>query len=147
MDNVSPEEKARLKKLRALQRREARKLNRKSKNTSSDTSAPSPDTAYLPTYQRDDWQWIRRSKAQAIANGILNDYPSRPFWLSIPRQPRGEPVAQFFPCSYFLTSSRIFYGFLFQEHRDTLFNQWKRELHARKEFFETVSAIRSRRSS
>jgi hypothetical protein len=74
----------------------------------------------------DDSLWLKRSRAHFDAMKILNNHTERPYWMSIPHgQYDGvEPVAGFFPCSTFRTAERVYYGFLFREHRDRLFELW-----------------------
>ena len=141
---VDPEERARLKKLRALQRREARKLNRASRTPDAPTERASTGPLYSgPTYQEDDFEWIRRSLAQGYATKILNNNRERPYWLSIRRgtEDGAEPVAHVYPCAYFRTPSRVYYSFAFREHRDMIYDKWK-ELHkARKETHDRVTTL------
>ena len=146
---VDPEEKVRLKKLRALQRREARKLNRQAKADNPSPVRASTGPLYGdPTWQRDDHEWIRASIAKSFAAKILNDNRERPYWLSIPHKSGVEPVAHVYPCSYFRTPGRIYYSFAFREHRDMIYDKWK-ELHkARKETGNRVaSVLRNRRGA
>lgn len=89
----------------------------------------------------DGGQWLIRASARMAANQILNAYPERPYWLSIPHGPGDgvEPVAGYFPCSYFRTKTRVYYGFLFREHREAVMAKWD---NARREFLETVQSIK-----
>jgi len=77
----------------------------------------------------DDLTWVIKSKLKMTALKILNDDGSRPYWLSIPRN-GPEPVAGYYPCSVFTAEGRVYYGFMFREHRDQLHERWD---HARKE--------------
>ncbi len=141
---VDPEEKARIKKMRALQRREARKLNKESK--ASEPSAVRSSTGPLysdPTWQKDDYEWLRRSMARSYAEKILQDKTNTPYWLSIPHTEGVEPVAHFYPCKYFRTKTRVYYGFMFQEHRDMVFANWREDKRARKELRDNVLQARS----
>lgn len=136
---VDPEERARLKKLKSLQRREARKLNRESASPKSDPERTSTGPLYSdPTYQRDDYEWIRNASAKAYANKIMNSYRERPYWLSIPRN-GSPPTAHLFPCNILMTEKRVYYGFLFREHREMIIAKWP---NARREFTEVVDALR-----
>lgn len=146
---VDPEERARLKKLRSLHRREARKLNRASRRSDTTTERKSSGALYAdPTYQTDDYEWLRCSGAKSYAQKILNDCRDRPYWLSIPRSriERTEPVAHYYPCGLFRTEERVYYSFLFREHRDLTFNRWREEFCARKETFDAVVKARNRRT-
>lgn len=145
---VDPEEKARIKKMRALQRREARKLNKAAKSDEPSAVRSSTGPLYSdPTYQKDDFEWIRRSLAQGYATKILNDNRERPYWLSIRHGPEDgvEPVAHVYPCSYFRTKSRVYYGFMFREHRDMIFTKWREDKRARKELLCNVLQVRASR--
>lgn len=142
---ADPFERARLKKLRAAQRREERKKRRAGggdEGSSRRSRETPPD--YSKPMVKDDYLWIRRSQAKSFAMKIMNDHRDRPYWLSIPR-PRGDtpadraaPVSQYFPCTMFSTQSRVYYGFLFIEHRDLFF---KEQSNARKEMIETISKL------
>ena len=77
----------------------------------------------------DDLTWVLKSRLKMIASKILNDAGDRSYWLSIPKE-GVEPVAGYYPCSSFVLGSRIYYGFMFREHRDSLFGRWD---NARKE--------------
>lgn len=143
---TDPEERERLKKLRAIQRREARKVNRVSRSGESDSRRSISSSYSDPTYQQDDYHWLRRSSAKAFAQAILNDCKDRPYWLSISRSCVGstEPVAHVYPCSYMVRKGRVYYGFLFRDHRDLIFDQWRVQYKARKETVDRV--IDARRS-
>lgn len=149
---VDPEERARLKKMRALQRREARKLNRASRASDAPTERASTGPLYSdPTYQRDDYEWLRRSGAKMYAAKVMNDHRERPYWLVIDRRTyeraglRIDPVAHFYPCSYTVRGNKAFYGFLFREHRDLTWEKWREVHHARKVTREQVMrAVRRR---
>lgn len=149
---VDPEERARLKKMRALQRREARKLNRASRASEAPTERMSTGPLYSdPTYQKDDYEWLRRGQAKAFASKIMNDTRERPYWLVIDRRTyedagiRTDPVAHFYPCSYTVRGNKAFYGFLFREHRDIVWEKWSEVHRARKVTREQVmQAVRRR---
>lgn len=149
---VDPEERARLKKLRSLQRREARKLNRASRASDAPTERTSSGALYSdPTYQKDDYEWLRRGSAKAFAQKILNDSRDRPYWLVIDRRTyedagiRTDPVAHVYPCSYTVRGNRAYYGFLFQEHRDMIVERWSEVHRARKITRDAVmQAVRRR---
>jgi len=149
---VDPEERARLKKMRALQRREARKLNRASRTSDAPTGRTSTGPLYSdPTCQKDDYEWLRRGSAKAFAQRVLNDSRDRPYWLVIDRRTyedagiRTDPVAHVYPCSYTVRGNRVYYGFLFQEHRDMIVERWSEVHCARKITREQVMrAVRRR---
>lgn len=145
---TDPFERARLKKLRAAQRREERKKRKLAAGDSDEPTRRSrgsePD--YSKPMVKDDYLWIRRGLAKNYAMRIINDHRERPYWLSMPR-PTGDtpaerswPVTNFYPCTMFSTKSRVFYGFLFREHRDLFFASLE---DARKETTDTVRAINS----
>lgn len=147
---VDPEEHARLKKLRALQRREARKLNRASRTSDAPIERTSTGPLYSdPTYQKDDYEWLRRIQAKAFAQKILNDSRERPYWLVIDRRTYGDagirtdPVAHFYPCSYAVRGNKAYFGFLFREHREIVWERWSEVHRARKISHDAlVKAIR-----
>ncbi len=62
---------------------------------------------------------------------ILNDYRDRPYVLSISKEDGPEPVSGYYPCSMVTKNGRIYYLFLFREHRDATCANWP---DARKEF-------------
>lgn len=140
---IDPEEKARIKKLRALQRREARKLN---KAGGDEHRVKTSKASYSPEPPRDDWSWIRTSVSKMYAGKLLNDRGDRPYWLSIPHSQGVEPVAHFYPCNCFRKDGRAYYGFMFQEHRDMLFAEWRESKSARKELLCNITQLRSRKT-
>ena len=105
--------------MRSRERRERRKDN-----------APDPT----------DLTWLVRSGLRMAAMKVINAYPERPYWLSIPHgQGDGiEPVAGFIPCSSFRTKKRAYYGFLFREHREALIEKWD---NARRETGYSMSQV------
>ena len=142
---VDPEERARLKKLRSLQRREARKLNRASRTSDATTERKSSGALYAdPTYQRDDYEWLRRGQAKSFAQKIMNEDRERPYWLVIDRRTyedagiRTDPVAHFYPCNMMVSKTKAYYGFLFREHRDIIAERWSETHRARKVTREQV---------
>lgn len=72
-----------------------------------------------------DLGWLKLSGIRMAACKVMNDSYRQPapFWLSIPAVPRPEPV-DFFPCRSFQRGDRIWYGFLFREHRDQQIVIW-----------------------
>lgn len=135
-----PHERARLKKLRAAQRREERKARKAKAGDSDEPSRRSKDAApdYSKPMVKDDYLWIRASMAKSYAERILNDHRGRPYWLSIPHA-TGDgvgPVVNFYPCTTFRTKGRMYYGFLFREHRDLFFATLR---NARKETLDRVT--------
>lgn len=76
--------------------------------------------------------------AKSYAQKILNDCKERPYWLSIPQE-GVDPVAHFYPCSHFRAKGRVYYGFLFREHREMVVANWPK---ARREYFHNVVAAR-----
>ena len=149
---VDPEERLRLKKLRALQRREARKQDRALARPDATSERSSTGALYSdPTYQKDDYEWLRRGQAKAFASKIMNDTRERPYWLVIDRRTyedaglRTDPVAHFYPCSYTVRGNKAYYGFLFKEHRDIVWEKWSEVHRARKVTRERVmQAVRRR---
>lgn len=138
-DAVDPAERTRLKKLRAAQRREERKKRRESGDNEAPRVKRNRDEP-LPVFKSEDMTWLRRDQAKAYAMKILNNYPERPYWLSIAHG-NGDgnvPVAEFYPCTIIRTKTRAYYGFLFREHRDMLADRW---LNATKEVAERVRRI------
>lgn len=140
---VDPAEKARLKKLRAAQRRAERKLRRQKEGGETErSSTPKTYSGANPIVQ-DDHEWLRRDKTLAIAVKLLNDHKARPFWLSIPHEAGdgNPPVAGYYPCTMFRTKKRAYYGFMLREHRDTLYYLLE---DARKELVDKVRKINPR---
>jgi hypothetical protein len=140
---TDPFERARLKKLRAAQRREERK-KRKAEAAAKGEDAPRRSRSAAPDYSkpmvRDDYLWIRRDRQVAYANRMLNG-KSRPYWLSIPHA-YGDgvlPVSNFYPCTMFRTQERAYYGFMFREHRDLFLAQQE---NARKELTDTIRSMK-----
>lgn len=138
---TDPFERARLKKLRAAQRREERKRRRQEAGDTGERRSrrESSEPDYSKPMVKDDYLWIRRGLAKGYANKIINDHPERPYWLSIPHR-LGDgviPGSNFYPCTMFRTQSRAYFGFLFREHRDMYFATFD---NARK---ETTDAVRS----
>lgn len=136
---TDPFERARLKKLRAAQRREARK-QRKAEGGEVEARSRQAAPDYAKPMVKDDYLWIRRGLAKNYAMRIINDHKQRPYWLSIPHE-LGDgvlPVTNYYPCTTFRTKRRAFFGFLFREHRDLFFAELK---NARKETTERVRAL------
>lgn len=107
--------------LRNRERRERRKRQRQS-----------------PEQRPDNLSWLGLCAIRMNAAKIMNDTYRQPapFWLSIPNDPRPDPV-DFYPCRSFQRGDRIWYGFLFREHRDQQVLLWGGR--ARKELTEDAS--------
>jgi hypothetical protein len=136
---TDPFERARLKKLRAAERRAERKRRREAAGEDEPRGRKkSSEPDYSKPMVKDDYLWIRRGLAKGYANKILNDYKERPYWLSIPHELHDQiPAPHLFPSSHFRTEGRVYFGFLFREHRDIFFATLE---DARK---ETTDAVRS----
>lgn len=79
---------------------------------------------FTPDHQKehDYWDWLN-SRHKALQ--VLNRHPERPYWASI-RDPGGSPpVANYYPCTMFRKSGRIYYGFLSRDHREKLIYQFR----------------------
>jgi len=136
---TDPFERVRLKKLRAAQRREERK-KRKEEGGDTPRARRSKDDPPPKPPAIDDFTWLNSSASKAYAIKILNNHRERPYWLSLPHG-LGEgnvPLAEFFPCTMFRTRERVYYGFLFREHRDLLCQRWDTAL---KEVTERVRRL------
>lgn len=72
----------------------------------------------------DDLSWLLRGSVRNAAMKIINSDQSRPYVLSIPHDGGVEPVAGYYPCSMMRRNGRIYYAFLFREHRDAVCDQW-----------------------
>lgn len=136
---TDPFERARLKKLRSAERREARK-RRKAEAGDDGRESRKRDAApdYAKPMVKDDYLWIRRTLAKSYAEKVLNDYRQRPYWLSIPMDRGVGPVPNFYPCTTFRVEGRMYYGFLFREHRDMFFATLE---DARKEYTDKVRRL------
>jgi hypothetical protein len=66
----------------------------------------------------DDRGWIIRIANRMEAEKILNASKERPYWASIRHgeMDGNPPTTGYFPCSWFRTRSRVYYGFLFRHH-------------------------------
>lgn len=138
---TDPHERARLKKLRSLERRQARKARKEAAGGDDEPRAKSVAPDYAKPMIKDDYLWIRQSLALAYANRIINDHRERPWWLSIryDKDDGPPPLSNFYPCSTFrMPNGRMYYGFLFREHRDIFFATLKQ---ARKETTDRVRSI------
>lgn len=93
-----------------------------------------------PEPSDDGGAWLLRSSALMDAHRIINHYKERPYWLSIKHTEGVEPVAGFFPCSFFRRGSRVYYGFLLRDHREAMVARWP---HARRELSSRMQEIRS----
>lgn len=140
---TDPHERARLKKARSLQRREERKARRLAAGDDGERRGRKEDTSsdYAKPMVKDDYAWIRRGLLVSYANKIINEHRQRPYWLSITydKDDGAPPVSNFYPCATFRSDEgRIYYGFLFREHRDLFFDKLKR---VRKETIDSVRAL------
>ena len=137
---TDPFERARLKKLRAAQRREERKKRKTSGDVETSRRETKPD--YDQPMVKDDFLWLRKGLAKSFANSVINDSRERPFWLSFSYESAREngplPISNYHPCTIFRVKGRAYYGFLFREHRDLFFATLE---DARKETTDRVRAI------
>lgn len=76
-------------------------------------------------------EWLTRSSAKMAAMQVINNYRERPYILSIPKEDGPEPISGYYPCSMTVRGDRLYYHFLFREHRDATCAKWP---DARKEF-------------
>lgn len=141
---TDPFERARLKKLRAAERREERKRRREqAKANGEDVSRGRRGEPTRPVgieadtknqAVSDPHEWIRRSITHAFAWKIVNNHRVMPYWLSIGFEGGNPPVSGFYPCHmYRAKNGRYHYGFLFRQCRDAVFEKWQHEYDARKE--------------
>lgn len=89
-----------------------------------------------------DIRWVKLAGLKMSAMKVLNNHRERPYWLSIPHSSGDgiEPVSPYVPCSSFRTDDRVYYGYLFREHREATVDQWD---DARREMTENaMNAIR-----
>lgn len=135
---LDPAEKARQKKLRAAQRREDRKARKGSPSDPASKRSAPPD--YSGSFIRDDFLWLRRIDAKNYAHKIIQGHKERPYWVSIAhsRTDGNPPPSNFFPCNTYRTDSRVYYAFLFREHRDLFFATRD---DARKELTEAMTRL------
>ncbi len=134
---VSGETAREMKRRRSKERREARKSKRSGSDTSTTTKSTSPTVSCVVerTLHEDQqlWSGIR---ARMTASKILNDHRERPWWLSIPQRAGISPSSGYFPCMSFNSRGRVYYGFLFREHRDSAHREMpgaRKELTGRQE--------------
>jgi hypothetical protein len=144
-EKVDPFERARLKKLRAAERREERKRRRAeaaangediSRRRRGEPAKPvGIETDQDKVAVRDPHDWIRRSITMAFAWKIVNLYSTRdlPYWLSIDGEMSNPPTSGYYPCHMYRKNGRYYYGFLFRQCRDAVFEKWQHEYAARKE--------------
>jgi len=88
-------------------------------------------TEYKPDHQQEAgyWNWLNsRHKAAAI----LNADRRRPYWASI-EYDGSIPVSNYYPCTMFRKSDRLYYGFLIRDHRESFINDCYK-LNARREY-------------
>lgn len=76
----------------------------------------------------EDQTWLRRSVTRMVAMRILNERFSEvpAYWLSIPSlgKNRNGPTSDFYPCRHHTRGDRLYYGFMFREHRDAQYLLW-----------------------
>lgn len=109
---IDPGRKARVKSSRVRQRRAA---------------GPDPD----------DLTWLSNIAVRQAAERVLNGNKVYPYWLSIECE-GNAPVATYYPCRFIKQGNRVYYGFMFREHREqqvTLFTD------ARRELIDTIRAL------
>ena len=123
-EKIDPFERARLKKLRSAQRREERKARRKEAGDSGRRESRKTPVAQS-LHDPKDIGWLMMNSIRAAANKIMNEsYRSpAPYWLSMPDQPNPPPT-DYYPCRSHKQDGRIWYGFLFREHRDEQLIRW-----------------------
>lgn len=137
---TDPFERARLKKLRAAQRREDRKRRRQeageettSRRSRSESRVVGIEADTSKVAVTDPNEWLRRSSINAFAWKIVNSHKIMPYWLSIEVDTGNPPVSGFYPCHMYMKNGRYYYGFLFRQCRDAVFEKWQHEYAARKE--------------
>lgn len=81
----------------------------------------------------EDQQFWLGLRARAAAMKVINDMRQRPYWLSTSKDSGTPRPSGYFPCVMLSRDGRWYYGFLFREHRDKCFKNWRVELDARKE--------------
>lgn len=138
-EKVDPFERARLKKLRAAQRREERKKRRLEAGDDAPRRGRREPPRAAKLHDPNDLEWLKLGSIRMVAARIMNDTyrEPAPYWLSVPADPRPEPT-DFYPCRSFRRGDRIFYGFLFREHRDEQLLRWG-ETGGRKELTENAN--------
>lgn len=109
---------ARKKRVRSFRSRERRQQRKQQANDASDLS------------------WLTRSGAVMASMKILNfkTGSETPYWLSIDKDAKPAGSADFYPARSFEHKGRIWYGFVFREHRDAQCDLWP---DARKELTPT----------
>ena len=80
-----------------------------------------------------DLTWLTNINIKLVASRLLNNHRERPYWLSIThgKLDGNPPISNYFPCTSYRTDTRVYYGFLFREHRDAAFLDME---NSRKEF-------------
>jgi len=78
-----------------------------------------------------DLTWLNRVGIRVAAMKVLNEqfHDVPPFWLSIPwdypkKVVRNHPQAQYYPCRSHRVDDRLWFGFMFREHRDAQCLLW-----------------------
>lgn len=107
---------ARKKRIRSFRSRERREQRKQS------TNAP------------EDLSWLIRTGVRMAAAKIMNVTHNSymPYWLSVPIEHK-QQSPDFYPSKSIVSGDRIWYGFLFREHRDEQCILWP---DARKELTE-----------
>lgn len=85
-----------------------------------------------------DTSWLIADLAVSKAKQILDRNPTRPYWLSFPFDGGNPPISGFYPCTVFRTRDRIYYGFLFRDHRETFLTH---VTDGRRELTDTIRAM------
>lgn len=99
------------------------------RRTKSDTPKPKRPRGRrerkAPEADVNDRTWLLRIGTRMDAVRIINGSPERPYWLSIPwgDADGNPPGAPYYPCTWFRTKTRVYYGFLMRYCRDEWFNQ------------------------
>lgn len=99
---------ARKKRIRSFRSRERRQQRKQQANDASDLT------------------WLIRDGVRAAAMKVLNATARSwfPYWLSIAKNRKPEGSADFYPAKSFERDGRIYYGFMFREHRDQQVLLW-----------------------
>lgn len=75
-----------------------------------------------------DLTWLWRNGVRMAAMRILNErFSEMPaYWLSIPSLGKGRnsPSSEYYPCRHHNNGKRVYYGFMFREHRDAQCQLW-----------------------
>lgn len=66
------------------------------------------------------WGWLN---SKHRARQIIDEIKDRPYWLSI-EYDGSIPVSGVYPCKMFRHGDRVYYGFLYREHREKVFDNF-----------------------